>query len=119
MELKDFVKGVIFDITNAIKECQEELDNGTIVSPTSVNPKEDIKTSDGYLHVSSIEFEVSVTASSSNEVGGKITVLSALTGGAENKSKDENISKIKFSIPLVYPCSRVKTLPRNSSHPVY
>lgn len=31
MELKDFIKGVIFDITNAVKECQQELNNYTIV----------------------------------------------------------------------------------------
>lgn len=26
MELKDFVKGIIFDVTNAIKKCQDEVD---------------------------------------------------------------------------------------------
>ena len=34
MELKDFIKGVIFDITNAVKECQQELNNGAIIAPT-------------------------------------------------------------------------------------
>lgn len=25
MELKDFIKSVLFDVTEAVKECQEEL----------------------------------------------------------------------------------------------
>lgn len=30
MELKDFVKGVIIDITNAVKECQDEIGMGLL-----------------------------------------------------------------------------------------
>lgn len=64
MELKDFVKGVIFDITSAISECQKELNNGTIVSPTNVSSgsNEKINTREGKLSVSCIDFEVSVAA---------------------------------------------------------
>ncbi len=33
MELKEFVKTAISDITNAISELQKELDNGAIINP--------------------------------------------------------------------------------------
>ena len=79
MELKDFVKGVIFDITNAVKECQ----------------------------ISNVDFEVSVSVGSSNEVAGKITVLSALVGGGST-NRDENVTKVRFSIPVVLPFVHVQ-----------
>ena len=34
MELKDFIKAAITDITEAVSELQDELDNGTVVNPT-------------------------------------------------------------------------------------
>lgn len=109
MELKDFIKGVVA----AIKECQEELDNGAILSPTNIDTREGVKTENGFLTVSKIDFEVSVSTSSTNETGGKINVISAIVNGgigSENKSSDDNVSKIKFSIPLIYPFSRLKVL---------
>lgn len=114
MELKDFIKGVVADVTNAIKECQDELGNGAILSPTNIDDKEGVKTENGFLTVSKIDFEVSVSTSSTNETGGKINVISAIVNGgigSENKSSDDNVSKIKFSIPLIYPFSRLKVLP--------
>lgn len=121
MELKDFIKGVVSDITNAVKECQDELDNGAIISPTNINTKEGAKTENGRLSVSNIEFEVSVSTSSTNETGGKINVISAIVNGgigSETRLSDGNVSKIRFSIPLIYPFSQLNTLPRvRVSHP--
>ena len=98
MELKDFVKGVIFDITNAVKECQQELNNGAIICPTNSNTKEQVfSDKDGSLTISNVDFEVSVSVGSSNETGGKI-----------NTTKDENVSKVRFSIPVVLPYTFVQ-----------
>ena len=38
MELKDFIKTALSDITNAVSELQAELHNGAIVSPSVPNP---------------------------------------------------------------------------------
>lgn len=119
MELKDFIKGVVFDITEAIKECQDELDNGSIVSPTNRMAAEKVKSNAGDLKISYIDFEVAVSASSEIEtndtrrkgievsgsvlglrIGGKIGNENNCEG---NKQASENISRIKFSIPIVYP----------------
>ena len=108
MELKDFVKGVIFDITNAVKECQQELDNGAIICPTNSGAKEQVLSrKDGALTVSNVDFEVSVSVGSSNEFAGKITVLSALVGGGST-NRDENVTKVRFSIPVVLPFVHVR-----------
>lgn len=85
MELKDFIKGVIFDITNAVKECQQELNNGAIIAPTgNWNNKNHIQSKElSALTVSDIDFEVSVSVGSSNEIAGSI--------GSGNTTKDENV----------------------------
>lgn len=119
MELKDFIKGVIRDITDAVKECQDELGNGAIISPTNSAVSEKIKSTNGDLKISYIDFEVAVTATSSIEANGE-TKRGIEVGGAGlgfsiagkfggkvksegNRQMDENISKISFSIPVVYP----------------
>lgn len=117
MELKDFVKGVIFDITNAVKECQQELNNGAIICPTNSSSKEKVLSDEGLLTISNIDFEVSVSVGSSNETGGKITVMSAIISGGfgiGNTTKDENVSKVRFSIPVVLPYTFVQKKTLNS-----
>ncbi|WP_294533457.1 hypothetical protein [uncultured Bacteroides sp.] len=125
MELKDFIKGVVFDITNAIKECQNELENGAIISPTNTSANEKVKSKNGDLQISYIDFEVSVSASSEigengKKEGGGIQVSSSAFGfniGGKTKGKtneeeykyvNENLSKIRFSIPIVYPTIKIK-----------
>lgn len=119
MELKDFVKGVILDVTNAVKECQDEIDNGAIISPTNRKAAETIETEEGRLQISYIDFEVAVTAGTATgingEVSGRIKVLSSLIGGkigGESQETDENTSRVKFSIPIIYPRIIVKEKPK-------
>ena len=106
MELKEFVKNVIRDITDAVKESQEELKNGTIVSPT-------FSGSSVYMDndISKVDFEVSVIASSTNETTGKIKVFSAWVGGGLESGKtmgNEHTSVISFSVPVILPVRPVK-----------
>lgn len=123
MELKYFIKEVIRDITDAIKDCQEELDNGAIISPTNNNVVEKIRSESGNLKISYIDFEVAVTAASSVEANGEVKGGVEVSGSAfgvnlagklggkvkreGNKQIDENISRIKFSIPIVFPSQKV------------
>lgn len=117
MDLKDFVKGVFFDVTNAVAECQKELKNGTIISPTNISSssKDRINAKGGDLIVSYIDFEVAVIAGneteSENNIGGGIKVWGISLGGnnkEDNKQSNESVSKVKFSIPLVYPRTNVE-----------
>lgn len=117
MELKEFIKGVIEDVTNAVKESQDNLDNGAIISPINSKANEIIRSTRGDLKISYIDFEVAVTAGTSigvnGEIGGGIKVLSSFIGSridAGNKETNENVSKVKFSIPVVYPTAGVKNV---------
>lgn len=119
MELKDFIKSVLFDVTEAVKECQEELKNGAIISPSNRSAEEKVRAVSGDLKISYIDFEVAVSASSENLNNGEKTggvevsgsVIGVRFGGKfggksvseENKQVNENVSKIKFSIPVIYP----------------
>ena len=124
MELKDFIKSVLFDVTEAVKECQEELKNGAIISPSNRSAEEKVRAVSGDLKISYIDFEVAVSESSENLNNGEKTggvevsgsVIGVRFGGKfggksvseENKQVNENVSKIKFSIPVIYPTQPVK-----------
>lgn len=118
MELKCFIKNVISDITNAVKESQEELNNGAIVSPANIGGDKDYaknKQGDKY-HVSVIDFEVAVSVSSESEmkagIKGGIKVLSASISGNSTSGK-EDTSKVSFRIPVIYPSVPMSQLKAN------
>lgn len=117
MELKEFIKTAITDITEAVSELQEELDNGAIVSPSLPNPISNgtIKDPDNdkvNRRISQIDFDVAITVgdTATKEAGGKlgIQILSAKIGG-ESQTHTENMSRLSFSIPVVLPTAHVKS----------
>ncbi len=117
MELKEFVKKAIYDITEAVNELQGELRNGAIINPSSqtpipnttiIDPNEDTV----YKRVSNINFDVALTVSDTSTVEGRGNVgiqIVAAKIGSENTTLSENVSRITFSIPIVLPAARIKT----------
>ncbi len=107
MELKDFIKGVIRDVTDAVSESQKELSNGAVVSPMDINndQKAYIMKGEKYITVSDIDFDIAITVSAESDkggnVGGSIRVLSASFGGKVAVTNEE-VSRVKFSIPIVF-----------------
>lgn len=117
MELKEFIKTALADITDAVSELQQELKNGAIISPSMPSPiaSSTVKDPQNYKIdrlISKIDFDVAITIDSSDntEVGGKvgIQVFSAKIGGT-NESHTENVSRMTFSIPVVLPTYHVKS----------
>lgn len=117
MELKEFIKTAITDITDAVSELQSELKNGAIVSPslphaisngTVLDPENDKVN----RPISKIDFDVAITVGDSDsvEAGAKagIQIFSAKLG-SETKTHTENVSRMTFSIPLVLPTTHVKS----------
>lgn len=114
MELKEFIVGALKDITDAIKECQLNVDNGAIFALTNVNAGNKINTPTSELVVSEIEFDVAVTAATENtdgiSGGGGINVMGisfGAKGNNEDKISEGYTSRIKFSIPIVFPPAEV------------
>lgn len=63
MELKEFIKTAIADITEAIADLQAELDNGTIVNPTLPNPisTKTVPVNNEIRPIENLAFDVAVT----------------------------------------------------------
>ncbi|MBD5209433.1 MAG: hypothetical protein HDS80_05770 [Bacteroidales bacterium] len=119
MELKEFVVSALRDITDAVKECQESIGNGAIFAPTNTKASNIINSKNGDLAVSEISFDVAVTASSQSTDGlsgkGGINVMGFSLGAKgenENKATEASTSRIRFSIPVVYPPTEVDKKPR-------
>lgn len=114
MELKEFIKTAIADITNAVSELQEELSNGVIINPTLPNGDQgtNLLVNDEFRAIEKLNFNIAVTATETTELNGNakagISVFGAKVG-AESTEKTENVSRLTFSIPLIMPATHVKT----------
>ena len=114
MELKEFIKTAITDITEAVSELQNELKNGTIVNPSLVQGEhgKSLLVDNEVRMMERLNFDIAVTATEATELNGNakagISVFGAKVG-AENKERTENVSRLTFSLPLLLPATHVKT----------
>ena len=118
MDLKDFVKETIVQISNGINAANAELkDAEALVNPRNVGvyTKEDYRIY-GYLDenedrnfqriVELVEFDVAVHAREGKETQGGIGItVGAIAVGSRGKSDaaESSDSRIKFKIPVVFP----------------
>lgn len=119
MELKEFVKGVLTQITDAVKESQEEIKNGAVICPTNYRAQEVEKININGVDyiVSIIDFDINVYTEQVDNISAEINAgVSWLVnvvgkGDYDNENKSGNTTRIKFKIPLVLPS--IKTIPPN------
>ena len=116
MDLKEFVRESLVQISNAIIEANVELEGtSAVVNPYNVvtfggDQKAYGRLNDAYKEkdaiVEVVEFDVAVTTESGTQTGGGIKISVASIGiGAEGKSTgaQSHESRIKFKVPMVYP----------------
>ena len=118
MNLKEYIKTAISDITSAISELQKELDNGAIVSPSlGKEPKEDnfVRSPQDHsciMRLHDVHFDVATTVDTTekSKIGGGMNIQ-IFSAGADSKSTTrlEHVSRISFSIPVAYPPHRLPT----------
>lgn len=114
MELKEFIKTAITDITSAISELQSELKNGAIVNPSLPNSisTKTLTVNDEIIPIERLNFDVAVTATETTGIGGEAKAGISIFGvkaGTESNSKTENVSRLTFSVPIAYPSAKVKS----------
>ena len=110
MELKQFIKEVLSDITMAVVESREELkDVGGLIAPPVHKPSADrisVRLHNSFVTINEVEFEVLLSESQheGNKKGVSVK-FSAINGGIKNEKGGENSSntKIKFTIPISFP----------------
>lgn len=114
MELKEFIKTAIADITEAVSELQSELNNGAIVNPTLPNPiaLKTLTVDNEIRPIEQLAFDVAVTATEASGIDGSAKAGISIFGakiGTESSAKTENVSRLTFSVPIVFPTTHVKT----------
>jgi hypothetical protein len=118
MNLKEFIKETISAIVDATSELQNdfELQDVLINPPTAQSGSEVFQVGSGNYtmrRVQSIEFDVAVTAATETGASGKagIKVLSMGIGGSvDHASSSEQVSRVKFKIPLTLKPSKHENL---------
>ncbi|WP_127559261.1 trypco2 family protein [Saccharospirillum alexandrii] len=118
MDLKDFVKESLVQISNGISEANEELaDCGALINPLHITTHTDGSQSYGRtgqprnIHTDSrvvekVEFDVAVLAEKGEAANARLKLSVAsigFGGGAGTETTDRSESRIKFTIPVVFP----------------
>ncbi len=118
MDLKDFIKETIKDISEAIAESNSELSSfGTIVNPKDVHPTEKKEDLYGFLlkknenadyrrpvHLVNFDIAVSSTKKKDGKEGIGVKVV-GISLGKDGGHADENnmSSRLQFAIPVALP----------------
>lgn len=106
MELKDFIKSAITDISQAVVQADDEIrELGGLVNPGTHTKQ----SSEFVAPRTTLDFDVAVSATgeTSGDAGAKakIFVVQASLGGKKT-SKSEVISRLSFSLDVVLPHTR-------------
>lgn len=115
MELKDFVKTALIQLTEAVSEAQEATrETGALINPgisreTAISGTQMYNTAarhDPTEHpIQMVEFDAAVTVTETGEadVGARISILGAVIGaGGAAGSESTSVSRIKFTVPVVF-----------------
>jgi hypothetical protein len=110
MDVREFIRDVLVDIVEGVKEAQNREGVGGYIAPDAIGghefPKESGVHHQARIISTVVKFDMAVTAESAHSggAGGKvrIAVVEANLGGAL-ESKNTQVSRIQFSVPLLMP----------------
>lgn len=120
MELKEFIKESLSQIIDAVKEMQEKYkDTNVVICPDNIQEVKSglyILDENEYNNYSSrskvqnidMDIAISVTEKEGNKSGLGIAKIINAGISSENAQRNESISKIKFSIPIVLPTTNAQ-----------
>lgn len=97
MDLQNFIKESLVQIEQGIKSANKELkeENASDRISYVISPSSDVR--------QDIDFDVAVSVSNENEVGGKAGIsVFAIGAGVKNDNKtiNQSVSRIKFKVSL-------------------
>ncbi|WP_299108615.1 hypothetical protein [uncultured Tenacibaculum sp.] len=113
MELKKFIKQTLIEITNGVKEAQEEIkDSGAYINPEGFHSGENLQSGyrGEYRHIQKIKMSVGVNVVENSEIKGGAGIISVFSLGLNGKVSDVNTvtNKIEFEIPISLPVMDIK-----------
>lgn len=109
MDLKEFTKQTLIQIVEGVASANEKLANCDSYIPYTnmCNIKSTYTIDDDKVErlVIDVDFDVAITATESESANGgaslKVASLLNIGGGGENKTENQTISRIKYTLPLV------------------
>lgn len=124
MDLKDFISETIQQISLGVKDAMEKCQDMDVI----VNPDITIGGDGDYyvpenknvsmqrrVQVIDMDISVVVTASTENHIGGKIGIsMLGVSGTSKEVDNTSNTNRVKFSIPVCLPISKVSVKNRLS-----
>ncbi|MCI1683794.1 MAG: hypothetical protein LKI39_14765 [Bacteroides sp.] len=103
MNLKDFIKSTISEISSAVIELKAENEStGLIVNPRDIGGPYIIGVVDDKREVSRIDFNLTVSEEDTIDSGGGIKI-NVLNAGLNNKNSNQAVNTVSFSILVAYP----------------
>lgn len=115
MDLKEFVKETLIQITAGVRDAQEEVRTlGGIVNPATLSRTDGggayFSTIDDIHHVFLVDFDVavSVNENTGTNAGAKLNVATFLTLGAGGESANSSAAtnRLTFKVPLALPLDK-------------
>ncbi|WP_133249162.1 trypco2 family protein [Abyssibacter profundi] len=121
MDLKDFVKDSLAQIAEGIIEANESLAHtDAIINPTAITVNSEssqayartrpqARSDDRTRVVEKVDFDIAVTVHESEKTnaGIRVSVVSiGLGAGGESSALSGSNSRIKFTVPMVFPSKR-------------
>lgn len=111
MNLQEFIKESLLQIVRAVKEAQAEAEKlGAHVNPAGLSIPVDKITVPFHpsknIYSTIIEFDVAVTAVEETTAKGGIGVSIGIIGAGgqgQKQTRNEDVSRLKFSIPVMLP----------------
>lgn len=114
MELKDFIRETLVQITTGVKEAQEIIkDTGCFINPEGFHTGENVRSGfdKEYRHVQKVKMSIAINVIENSEKKVGLGVVTAiLSAGISTKNNDLNstTNHIEFDIPISLPVMDVK-----------
>lgn len=109
MELSDFISKTLIDIQLGVQDAQKKVKKQSLAG--AINPVWENVESVSKDDLRSVTFDIAVVANESNSTGasGGVKVLGVTLDGAGGlTSEKQNVTRIKFEIPIVFPVHVLK-----------
>jgi hypothetical protein len=116
MELKDFIKETLVQITNGVVEAQNLIkDTGCYINPEGYYKGEQVQTgfNKEYRSIQKVRMSIAINVIENQQTKAGLGVVSAiLTAGASATNTDSNsvTNRIEFEIPISLPVMDVSKL---------
>jgi hypothetical protein len=125
MDLKDFVASSLTQIVEGVKMAQQATGaSGAWINPATRFSKSDetVNVAPGIsAYVHDVEFDVAVTVSDKQgaDAGAKLEIFGAKIGGGGNVAyENQAVSRVAFSVPVVWPPSTREDLEKQIAEQV-